>query len=211
MEQRVHKIIINQQNSYVRKDEEENIIWVVDPADLRISYCLVFGLLDEFSRGEYIFRLTLSDSCGRTIDYPTQPPKLGCLTPNGIFQSDGGSICVSVGEFHSNVAAGTFAMKHAHGWRRTLGITGFVKTVVFGIMVDWEHADQAGGIRIISDKSKPAIVKYAADSCRFNTKHNTRAMELVNQFIADHPDLKSVKNLLESRGVISGGSSTADP
>jgi len=181
---RLPKIINNQYLSYLRKNEEENIIWIIDSNDIRLSYCLVFGLSEEFKDGEYIFRLSLKQTDDTTIDYPNKPPKLGCLTSNGIFSPDGGSICVSVGEFHSNVNDSTFGRGYATGWRKTLGIVGFTKSVVYGIMVDWKTVD-ATGIRILSDINSDDIKRYAKASYRANYDNYPHVMGQVDEFLAN--------------------------
>ncbi len=195
---RLAKIINNQFLSYLRKNEEENIIWVVDPDDFRLSYCLVFGLAGEFGAGEYLFRLGLKDSDGATVDYPNKPPKIGCLTPNGIFSPDGGSICVSVGEFHSNVDTSTYGKKYATGWRKTLGIVGYTKSVVYGIMVDWKNVD-AAGIRILSGASDEQVKEYAKNSYEFNRASYPHIMTAVDNFVSEHPEAKVSLNLIKER------------
>ena len=117
--------------------------------------------------------------------FPARPPQFTFLTANGVYEP-GGKICISIGEFHAEDSAGSSG---AFGWRAVLGMNGFAREVVNG-MIDPEHL--GGGIRILDEP--PALrARRAAASVSYNRRHHADLVALFQKFEEDHPDRLVVK------------------
>ena len=153
---KITKILINQYKIAL-KNNDPNLIPLMDTTDVRIWYFLIKGLEMPFDNGEYIFKLTAPD------DFPHAPPKFEFLTPNGVYDL-GGAICISVGEFHTNDKPGKDG---AHGWRPSLGMYGFARQVMNGLIC-YDGLDH--GIRILSTSTE--VKKRLAEiSKEYNISH----------------------------------------
>lgn len=159
--------------------DHPNIMVYVDESDVKCWFFLVTNLPGPYAGGEYIFRLTAPAT------FPLKPPEFEFLTPNGVFEL-GGKICISIGEFHANDAAGKTG---AYGWRPALGMIGFAREVVNGMLVPDNLGD---GIRIRND---PPATKagHAAASEAYNRQHLAELVGHFQAFEAAHPDHKVVR------------------
>jgi len=155
------------------------LIPVMQETDVKIWHFLIVNLPAPYLKGEFIFRLEAPPT------FPQKPPKFTFLTPNGVFEP-GGSICISIGEFHARQAPGK---EGSYGWRASLGMMGFAREVVNAFIVP---NYLRGGIRVLNT-SKAVRSQCAAKSSAHNGKHFAM---LVNEFAAlekSHPNLAAVK------------------
>lgn len=125
--------------------DHPHLVHAVDGSDARTWHFLIINLPPPYRGGEYIFRLRAPES------FPQQPPELSFLTPNGVFEADGGKVCISIGEFHAHDAAGRDG---AYGWRPVLGMIGFAGEVVNALIA----GGLGGGVRVLE---APAATKAA--------------------------------------------------
>lgn len=159
--------------------DHPNIMVYMDESDAKRWFFLVTNLPGPYAGGEYIFRLTAPNT------FPQKPPEFHFLTPNGVFEL-GGKICISIGEFHATDAAGETG---AYGWRSALGMIGFAREVVNG-MIDPDYL--GGGIRVRNDP--PAVkARHAAASEAYNRKHHAKLMGHFRDFEMTHPEHKVVR------------------
>ena len=150
------KILSNQfKNALATNDS--NLIPFMDPIDVKNWFFLIKGLEDPFNNGEYIFKLTAP------LDFPHNPPKFEFCTPNGVYDL-GGAICISVGEFHTNDKPGKDG---AHGWRPSLGMYGFARQVLNGLIC---YDGLESGIRLITTSTE-IKQKLANNSVEYNIKY----------------------------------------
>ena len=113
-----------------RRADHPQLLWYVDEADLDVWYLGVANLGGRCASGEYIFCLRVPPG------FPTKPPSLEALTPNGVYGL-GGKICISIGEFH------------ADRWRPAIGMLGFAREVLNGMLCP-SALGGTGGIRILA-------------------------------------------------------------
>ena len=147
-----------------QREDHPHLLYQVDEDDVRIWHFLIVNLPSPYEGGEFIFRLRAPD------DFPQRPPELTFLTPNGVYEADGGKICISIGEFHSRDRAGK---EGAYGWRSVLGMIGFAGEVVNGLIAP---DTRGGGIRLRNDP--PAMkARLAATSAAFNAETHPRLLE----------------------------------
>ena len=156
------------------KADHPNIMVYMDESDVKRWFFLVTNLPGPYAGGEYIFHLAAPDT------FPQKPPEFHFLTPNGVFELTG-KICISIGEFHASDAAGKTG---AYGWRSALGMIGFAREVVNG-MIDPDYL--GGGIRVRNDP--PATkARLAAASEAHNRKHHAKLMGHFHNFEDMHPE-----------------------
>ena len=155
MDTKLTKILTNQYKIAL-KANDPNLIPYMDTNNVKNWYFVIKGLDTPFKDGEYIFKLIATDQ------FPHNPPKFEFHTPNGVYDL-GGPICISVGEFHTNDKPGKDG---AHGWRPSLGMYGFARQVLNGLICydGLEH-----GIRILNTdiKTKEDFAKKSKD---YNSK-----------------------------------------
>jgi ubiquitin-protein ligase len=156
-----------------------HLLPLMDERDVRQWYFLVVNLPRPYAGGEYIFRLTAKET------FPHDPPSFEFITKNGVF-SPGGKVCISIGEFHANSAAGETG---AYGWRPSLGMLGFAREVVNGL-IDPDHL--GGGIRVRNDPPAKKA-KLAAASAAYNWDAHGPLMARFLRFADDHPRHKAVR------------------
>ena len=161
------------------EENHPNLIPVMDETDINTWFFLITNLSGVYKGGEYIFCLKAPDT------FPARPPQFTFLTANGVYEP-GGKICISIGEFHAEYSAGGSG---AFGWRAVLGMNGFAREVVNG-MIDPEHL--GGGIRIL-DESPALRARRAAASVSYNQRHHADLVALFQKFEEDHPDQLVVK------------------
>lgn len=85
------------------------------------------GINNTYKNAEILFEVKAGDK------YPFKPPSFSCLTPNGRF-ANGGPICVSNGEFHSQ------------NYQKSLSIGGFMHNIISML---FDNNAYEGSIRII--------------------------------------------------------------
>jgi ubiquitin-conjugating enzyme E2 J2 len=168
MANRLNRVLMFQLKA-AREADHPNLIPVVDEKNIRVWYFLVLNLPPPYLRGEYVFRLTAPTA------FPKRPPELVFLTENGVYGL-GGKICISIGEFHSQ------------NWRPALGMIGFAREVVNGLLVPDRLG---GGIRLRNDTfAKKAVL--AAKSVAYNEENLSSIMKQFKAYIRDYPDAKAV-------------------
>jgi len=155
-----------------RKAQHENMLFLPDPDDMHVCYVLVCGLGYPYVGAEILLKLT----CGP--DFPLKPPELRCLTPNGVYEV-GGKICISVGEFHAGDRVGKMAGAAAGdwGWRPTMGLLGFAREALNGILVPEslnlsKHPDHGKGGLGILDTPAAERQRCAYSSHAYNAARN---------------------------------------
>jgi len=139
------------------REDQPHLLFLPDADDMRVWHVMACALPGIWRGGEYIFRLSVGD------EFPQAPPKLECLTENGLF-GRGGAICVSIGEFHRE------------SWRPSLGMSGFAKDGIVNGFIVFDALDESGGIRInplrqskIAKSEYPRVrAELAAASRSFN-------------------------------------------
>ena len=178
------KVLMGQYRLFM-KESDPHLLCIVDEQDVRRWWFLIVGLAPPFLNGEYIFTLTASD------DFPKKPPRLEFCTDNGVF-SPGGPICISIGEFHAEDSPGK---NGTHGWRPSLGMTGFAIQVVNGLIC---HDGLDSGIRILSTDN--AVKSAYANKSRLQNQR--KFLDIYQQFeamIAGCPESASVRNVTDAR------------
>lgn len=73
----------------------DNFICLPDPENPYIWYYVVFGLDIAGYRGGYYFGKIICPD-----EYPSKPPKIILLTPNGRFHTWDNGICLSISDYH---------------------------------------------------------------------------------------------------------------
>lgn len=209
---RFFKVMMAQYKAFIRLGSEV-LMAVVEETDCAVWYFMIVEPGDPdnpnnpYAGGEYLFKLTAPNSAARW--FPNYPPKFEFLTPNGVFQP-GGSICISIGEFHADDSGGSHS---EYGWRPTIGMKGFAREVVNSLVVSLEVGgkivDPLEGIRIavLPDAKKQ---KLARASRAYNRKHYASVVALFEEFAAAHPDYPAVavwKGSSEGGGSKGGGGS----
>lgn len=174
-----------------------NLLFYLDESNIHNVYVLVVGLPYPYLEGEYIFRLQLNSN------FPDTPPELRCRTDNGVYMV-GGKICISVGEFHAqdrkDIGAANAQGGH-WGWRRQLGIHGFAREVLNGlidpsILNGVKHPDSGqGGIGILDE---PAEVRasLAGRSFSYNMTHNAALRAKFYEYAVTRTDLAASESWL---------------
>lgn len=121
-------------------------------------YVMIENLSEPYTEGQYLFTMTAPN------DFPFKPPNFQCLTPNGFYEP-GGSICISIGSFHSN------------NYRPVLGMMGFAEQIMAGML---EYKDMGSGIRLLktSDETKASLAKA---SKQYNAAHHSNIMRLFDK------------------------------
>jgi hypothetical protein len=143
-------------------------------ADIYQIYVLLIGLYGpngEFVGGEFLVKMTLPKKEKGAAGYPYNPPIFSFMTPNGVYELNAKSPCVSIGVFHQN------EMRGSGGYSAGLKLTGFIENI-WGTFVDPKSLGH--GI---------AIMKFNSETCRsmaqtsreYNRKHHA---ELMKQFDA---------------------------
>lgn len=156
-----------------KKARHENLLFLPDLGDMRVCYVLVCGLGYPYVGAEILLKLT----CGPA--FPTKPPELRCLTPNGVYEV-GGKICISIGEFHAGDRVskkGAAASAGDWGWRPTMGLLGFAREALNGILVPEslnlsKHPDHGKGGLGILDTSAAERQRCAYSSHAYNAAHH---------------------------------------
>lgn len=193
---RLARVMLYQLKAVLAEDHP-NILVVVDDSNVRRWHFLATNLPPPYVGGEYIFRLDAPES------FPQKPPTFQFLTPNGVFVP-GGPICISIGEFHATQARGA---EGSYGWRASLGMVGFAREVVNGLVVS---GALESGIRI-AIASPSARARVAASSAAFNRKNHAELMADFAQFEEAHPDNAAVRLRRMWRAAAAAGGAAYDP
>lgn len=127
----------------------------------KIPY-LIFGPIDEFEGAVFLGYLSFPQN------YPDTPPDFTFITPNGVFEPNSGTPCVSIGRFHSS------------DYKRGTGLNGFIMSI-YGIFTAPETLGR--GIRVIYRKGKTQ--KISKDSVAYNIEHHP---EILESFRETYPD-----------------------
>jgi ubiquitin-protein ligase len=140
--------------------------------NLNKLYFLMLGALgpsDAFKEGEYLGYLTL------VKDYPFVPPDFTFMTPNGVYQANAGTPCISTGKFHHSDRSGV------HGYAASTGFTGFAMDI-WGTFMDPQSLGH--GINLLQfDES--ACAALAKESRAFNDKKHGDIMAKIYALFPD--------------------------
>ncbi|GFR88591.1 ubiquitin-conjugating enzyme, E2 [Elysia marginata] len=175
---RVANVMFHQLKAAIAADHP-NIMVYMDESNVKSWYFLATNLPGPYAGGEYLFHLVAPDS------FPQDPPKFYFLTPNGVY-GQGGAICISIGEFHAKDKAGQTG---AYGWRPALGMIGFAREVVNGML---NPASLGSGINLCNEKLD-VKAHFAAASQNFNRKHYAELVQHFQDFETSNPDHKAVR------------------
>lgn len=136
---------ISESNSHVKFYMSDNLTeW----------YIMIHGIKgndDEFVGGEYVVKLIAPASQDIGQSYPTKPPRLIFLTPNGVFNPEE-NVCISIGEFHSEK------------YPSAIGMHGFANQLI-STMIGWKDIEHALAYQATSLEEKK---KLAAESKKYN-------------------------------------------
>jgi ubiquitin-protein ligase len=137
----------------------------------RIPY-VIFGPIPEFAGGEFMGFLSFPPS------YPAMPPDFTMTTPNGVFEINSGTPCVSIGKFHSN------------SYKRATGLNGFIMSI-YGI---YTAPDTLGaGIRVIYRKGRTQEV--SENSIEYNRKNHPEILEALREVYPDYDLRRAVMHM----------------
>jgi ubiquitin-protein ligase len=159
---------LNNQYRAALREDSPYVLFLPSEENTDLWFVLVLNLDYPYRGGEYIFRLKFKDT------FPHHPPSLSCLTPNGVYQDNGGPICISIGEFHANGQG-------SYGWRPALGARGFVREVVNGLLCP----DELGGIGLLGKSDKKVRQKYADASVNHNWEKCPEVMAAFERYHED--------------------------
>lgn len=176
---RLSRVLQTQYKRALGEKDHPHLIPFASESNMQEWYFLVVNLPAPFAGGEYIFKLTAPE------EFPQKPPGFAFCTQNGVYEP-GGAICISIGEFHSNDAAGATG---AYGWRPALGMFGFAREVVNG-MIDPDYLGNGIRVRNESDALK---TRYAANSIKANARDHAELMASFLEFEEAHPGHEVVR------------------
>lgn len=170
-------------------EDSENILFLPDDSNLLVCHLMVVGLPYPYNGGEFILRL-VSPDC-----FPQKPPEARSYTANGVY-TPGSLICISIGEFHADDRKSVDG--GAVGWRPALGIRGFARELVNGIIVPEglnlrKHPGSGRGGLGIEDTTPAERVALAARSAKYNCEHNPKLREDFLKYAEAHPELKAAQ------------------
>lgn len=141
-----------------QKSPDEMLDFRIKDDDLTVWYAKITHLVgenDEFVDGEYLVEVTA------TNDFPTKPPDFKFLTPNGVY-APRTRVCIDIGAYH------------AENYPATLGMVGFTKMLISGL-IGYVHLGH--GINLIEtsiDKKK----LLALESREYNRTKNSEIIAL---------------------------------
>ncbi len=182
---RISKVMPHQYKAATRADHP-NLIPMMSDDDMRIWHFLVVNLPFPYIDGEYIFRLVANSN------FPADPPKFEFLTENGVYKTGVQSICISVGIFHAGDAPGRTG---STGWRPVLGMIGFAREVVNG-MLNTKELDHGIGIDIKSPTTRASL---AESSAAYNADRYPELMAKFTAYATDNPTHQAVRSWLMFR------------
>lgn len=180
------------------KDDSEHLLFLLDEENVRICHVLVVGLGYPYVGGEFFLRLQAPE------EFPLKPPELRCLTENGVYMV-GGKICISVGEFHASDRTGKGSAKSGSwGWRPTLGLLGFAREAMNGIICPEslnleKHPDHGRGGLGIEDQPPEVRQTRAVHSAQFNIAHNAQLRRRFLAYAEANPHLKASQTWARQR------------
>jgi len=184
-------LILLRQYEKARKENSDHILFLPDDSNLRVCHLLVVGLGYPYIGGEFILRLLVEK------EFPQNPPEARSFTQNGVY-SVGTKICLSIGEFHAADRVKGEAGAGAYGWKPVLGIRGFARELVNGIIVPEElnlqkHPDSGKGGIGIEDASPEDRAAMAHASRAYNITHNAALRKQFLELVEANPELKASK------------------
>jgi len=156
--------VMQSQYAAACREQSPYLIPLLDEKDVSRWHFVALNLPPPYTDGEYFFRLDAPPN------FPQAPPKFEFVTPNGIY-TPGGPICISIGDYHKK------------NWRPVLGMRGFAREVVNGMLVP---SALGAGVRI---KVEPAARRaaLAAAAAAFNAARHRRLVAALEAFAGAHP------------------------
>ena len=174
---------------HLETTDEPNFIPWFDENNPKLWKILVYNLDGPFEGGQYIFTLEAPDT------FPHRPPTFSFDTPNGVFDPSAKKICISIGEFHADDSSAD----GGKGWRPTLGMCGFIISVV-NCMRFFDKNSCGIGVSVQSDEVKKALANKSVDYTKTklkniydniikhgNTSLPSKLMEPINSVKDDKP------------------------
>lgn len=173
--------VVNDEDGTVKKVENRKmalgtpvLIFPSGDDDLNKLYFYMFGIEGKdgaFVGGEYLGHLVLTDK------YPSSPPNFVFMTPNGVYDPNKGTPCVSTGVYHQSDTRGV------HGWAAGTGFMGFMLDI-WGTFMDPESLGH--GIHVL--KFDVSSCKRLAENSR---EHNERTYpEIMAKLYETYPDIE---------------------
>lgn len=177
---RFTKIMLHQYRKAIAEDHP-HLIPLFDESRIDHWHYLVVGLPAPYRGGEYLIHLAVKES------FPQTPPSFEVITENGVF-TPGGKICISIGEYH---ATNTPGKEGSYGWRPVLGMRGFAREVVNGLLTP---DTLVSGIRIETGRTTASDrARLARASAAGNRAAHAELMLRADEFAAGHPDAAAVR------------------
>ena len=152
--------IITAQFKKATKEPAENLKFYLDPDNINQCFILIHnigGNKDEYTDGEYLVRMVFPN------DFPFAPPSFYFMTPNGLYMTEK-KVCISIGEYHKD------------DYRATLGMIGFAKNLISG-MIGWK--EMGSGINLLRPTAND-IIRHAKESHQYNLEKNAAIVEKIN-------------------------------
>jgi ubiquitin-conjugating enzyme E2 J1 len=151
---------INQFKRAIRSPEE-NIKYAMHKDNPLVWYAMLHGIADDFEGGEYIVRIET------TPKFPYAPPWFYLMTPNGVYDIEK-KVCIDIGGYHSQ------------NYRAVLGIDGFAKQLVSGLIGGIDH-----GLSILhtTSKQKQSLAKLSVE---YNLQNHKEIVEHINNTYAEY-------------------------
>jgi ubiquitin-conjugating enzyme E2 J1 len=145
---------LNQFKRAVRTPED-NVKYAISKDNPLVWYAMLHGIADDFEGGEYLVRIET------TPKFPYAPPWFYLMTPNGVYDIEK-KVCIDIGGYHSQ------------NFRAVLGVDGFAKQLVSGIIGGIDH-----GISILhtTSEQKKALAKL---SKMYNEENHPEIVEHIN-------------------------------
>ncbi len=156
------------------KEPSINFLFAMDDQDCGTWYILMRnfdGESNEWTGGEFMFKLVAPRPTETDQGFPMKPPQFYALTPNGVYEQDK-ICCISIGQYHPD------------NYRPTLGMYGFARELMNGLIAHETLVD-SGGINLIRTKHKQKV-EYSQTSREYNEKHYAREMQLLREAYAHY-------------------------
>ena len=157
---------IMQQYNKATRERDEFIKYSISDEEPNVWHILISGFSgneNEFEGGEYLVKMIAPKPGKNRQGFPYEPPEFYFMTKNGVYDINT-KVCISIGEFH------------ADQYRATLGMAGFAKELVSG-MIGWKEL--GSGISILKTTAKDKK-KLAEASVGMNLENHSDLIKKIN-------------------------------
>ena len=145
------------------KEPDINLIYYPSPDNIMHVWCLARNLdagdSKEWSGGHFLFLLELP------ADFPISPPKFKAYNENGVYAVGTFDICIGIGHYHKD------------SWKPTMGLGGFAREIVNGMM-QRHLLIEKGGLNLLTS-TNAEIENYCAGSLEKLKKEYADTMEKI--------------------------------